>query len=553
MIGIITRGEENVVVREFFQLFKTPWCGGEAAVDCEVLLCSGVPPPRSSAKLILIYSAEELPTDIEYGFDRDVVQNSAILRIGEDQLPISGRCLFFRNCPIDLLKDEDGIRSALVLLERDGQTVVRVGFDLFSEIHDLLRRGQPSCFAAIPTVELHIDLVRQLIIRHSIPLVEVPPIPVGFNFIACLTHDVDHARVRNHFFDGTMFGFLFRALVGSIGDWIRGRKSFRALVKNYRAVLCLPFVYLGWARDFWDQFDRYLEIEKDAGSTFFVIPREGEGGQDLHGRKFPRRAARYRVRQIAANLAKLVSAGREIAVHGIDGWRDSSKGEMELHLLESLRNTSENGVRMHWLFFDERSPTLLESAGYTYDSTIGYNDAVGYRAGTAQVFKPLQAERLLELPMNVMDTALFYPSRMNLSPWEAHREVGALLKNACRFGGVLTVSWHDRSIGPERWWDEFYINLLHELRLQCAWLPTAALAVAWFRRRRSIELTEDGAARVTASATKVEVALPAFRLRTYHARAPLGADSTAVSFTDVPFLSYTESPFEHKAEAVATA
>ena len=29
----------------------------------------------------------------------------------------------------------------------------------------------------------------------------------------------------------------------------------------------------------------------------------------------------------------------------------------------------------------------LEKAGFSYDSTVGYNETIGYRAGTAQVFK----------------------------------------------------------------------------------------------------------------------------------------------------------------------
>ena len=39
---------------------------------------------------------------------------------------------------------------------------------------------------------------------------------------------------------------------------------------------------------------------------------------------------------------------------------------------------------MHWLYFDQNSPKTLENAGANYDSTVGYNETVGYRAGTAQ-------------------------------------------------------------------------------------------------------------------------------------------------------------------------
>src|SRR6185369_8504752 len=118
------------------------------------------------------------------------------------------------------------------------------------------------------------------------------------------------------------------------------------------------------------------------------------------------------------------------------------------------------GVRMHWLFFDDESPARLENAGYAYDSTYGYNDTVGFRAGTLQVFKPLAARTLLELPLHVMDTALFYPTHLDLAPEAAKHTVAALIDEAERQGGVLTVNWHDRSIAPERLWDDFYLDLL---------------------------------------------------------------------------------------------
>ena len=88
--------------------------------------------------------------------------------------------------------------------------------------------------------------------------------------------------------------------------------------------------------------------------------------------------------------------------------------------------------------------------GAAYDSTVGYNETVGYRAGTTQVFKPLQASRLLELPQHVMDTALFYRAHLGLSQREASTYLSRIVDNAEQFGGCLTINWHDRSMAPER-------------------------------------------------------------------------------------------------------
>jgi hypothetical protein len=147
---------------------------------------------------------------------------------------------------------------------------------------------------------------------------------------------------------------------------------------------------------------------------------------------------------------------------------------------------------MHWLYFDEQSPATLEKAGADYDSTVGYNETVGYRAGTTQVYKPLQATRLLELPLHAMDTAMFYPNYLGLSPQQATTVLGGLLDNAARFGGCLTINWHDRSLGPERLWDACYRYLIADLKSRGAWFATAGQAVSWSKKRRSAVFGTDG-------------------------------------------------------------
>ena len=178
-------------------------------------------------------------------------------------------------------------------------------------------------------------------------------------------------------------------------------------------------------------------------------------------------------------------------------------------------------MRMHWLYFDEQSPCALEAAGAAYDSTIGYNETVGYRAGTTQVYKPLGVTRLLELPLHVMDTALFRPCYLDLSPRQATALVGSMSDNAARFGGVLTLNWHDRSLAPERLWGEVYRDLIRDLKSRGAWFATAGEATSWFRKRRAAEFETDS---MEPQTTRGKVAadqsdnLPGLRLRFHSAR-----------------------------------
>src|SRR6266478_6450447 len=225
----------------------------------------------------------------------------------------------------------------------------------------------------IPTLELHIALLRNLILECGLPMVEIPPVPDGYPFIACLTHDVDHPSIRRHKLDHTILGFLYRATVGSLISVLQGRQRVRSLLTNWWAALKLPLVQLGLARDFWSEFDRYPKLERGVPSSFFVIPFKDTPGRVEKGLAPKRRASRYGAGDVVGQIQVLKSSGCEIGLHGIDAWIDSYKGLEELEQIRQITGAKVTGVRMHWLYQNEQSPVKLEKAGADYDSTVGYN------------------------------------------------------------------------------------------------------------------------------------------------------------------------------------
>jgi hypothetical protein len=247
-------------------------------------------------------------------------------------------------------------------------------------------------------------------------------------------------------------------------------------------------VHLGLARDPWSPFEQYTAAEDDLRSTFFVIPFRGRTGLNVTSPVASRRAAPYDVDDIADWIRRLEQLEFEVAVHGIDAWCSTAHGRQELERVAALTGDGDVGVRMHWLCYDEETPARLEAAGYAYDSTCGYNDAVGFKAGTAQVFRPLETTRLLELPMHIQDMALLSPKRLGLDEGEAAHRCRRIAQLVEAHGGVLTILWHERSLAPERQWDEFYERLLEMLRERRTWFATAGDVVRWFRRRRALTL-----------------------------------------------------------------
>jgi hypothetical protein len=522
MIGVIANPAEQLVIQEFFELFKTPWEYYRHGRQYEVLLSAGDSDfDNSDAKLILIYGGRELKFDA----DQLVAISSAgkkysVLFYNGTRLPIYESGVTFEVDGVSHLFDQESGRPAIYVRRSQETVIIRIGYNLFREIDSLLTAGQPATNAGIATLDLHIALLRELMVENGVTVVEIPPVPNGYRFIACLTHDVDHPAIRYHKFDHTMIGFLYRAVLGSVFDVFRGRGSMPKLIRNWVAALKLPFVYLGLAKDFWYEFDDYTKVERGLRSSFFVIPFGHDPGRTRQGPAPGHRASPYGAEDIADRVHKLISAGCEVGVHGIDAWLDSSSGRKEMEEVRRVTGIPKTGIRMHWLYFDKESPLLLENAGADYDSTVGFNETVGYRAGTSQAYKPLGAIHLLELPLHIMDTALFFPAYLDLSAAEAKKRVSSIINNAVLFGGSVTVNWHDRSIAPERCWGDFYADLIEELQRSGAWFATATEAVSWFRKRRSVRF-EDLSTESTAFKVKTAVdedGLPSVCLRVHNSR-----------------------------------
>jgi hypothetical protein len=492
LIGVISKADQATVVEEFFELFKTPWEFYHPRRGYDVILATTDEIQEVDAKLLLIYGSSTKSIDAPLGITSRAHRSGALIAEGTAFLPIYGDILTFAGGRGGASCVTENSEIAGLRLNWRGSTVLRIGYDLFDEIRLLLSVGQPVEHAKTPTLDVHIRTLRNWILNEGIPLVEIPPAPAGHSFTVCLTHDIDFAGIRNHKFDHTMWGFLYRSTVGSIGKLLRGRISLTRFLEVWRAVVSLPFVYLGWLKDFWEPFRWYLDVEKGLEATYFLIPFKGRAGECVPGAHPSRRAAAYDVDGLSDSTAILKGSGCELGVHGIDAWHSVYQGRAELAKIARISGGSTIGIRMHWLLQDANTTSVLEQSGYAYDSSAGYNETIGYLNGTTQVFRPLNCKTLLEIPLHVQDGALFYPNRLDLSEAEAERCCRDLVNNARQFGGVLTVIWHDRSHGPERFWGDFYVRFVEALKSTDAWFATAGHAASWFRKRRSVhfELVE---------------------------------------------------------------
>ncbi len=539
MIGVLARPEQSTWVEEFFELFKTPWEFHREGRAYNVVIATVDDLPDVRAGLLIAYGTRAKNIDPSLGLQGKRCESTSGLTCLGSSLPIYGSLATF-DIPAGGSHEILATAAAAACVVRcrgANPPTIRAGYELFDELRLLISSGQPAEHAGVATVDLHIRMLRELILREGLGFVEIPPVPAGYSFAACLTHDIDFVGIRRHGLDHTVWGFLYRSTVGAVRDVARGRVSVARLLRMWRAVASLPLVHLGWVRDFWEPFDWYLEVEKNLPATYFLIPFKRRAGEHVSGPGASRRATAYDVEDLSDWLGRLTAGSREVGVHGIDAWHRLDRACEEKGRVSTAAGTAASGIRMHWLLADARTPAILEQAGFEYDATAGYNDTVGFRHGTGQVFRPLGAHTLLELPLHIQDGALFYPGRLDLSEEQAAVRCARLIDHARASGGVLTVLWHDRSHGPERFWGEFYVDLLRELRSANAWFGSARDVVGWFRKRRQVRFDDvsTGAVAQAVSYTGEGSISPPLVVRWYQARKPAALGDSAPAWVDVPW------------------
>ena len=127
-------------------------------------------------------------------------------------------------------------------------------------------------------------------------------------------------------------------------------------------------------------------------------------------------------------------------------------------------------VRQHYLHYDIRvTPYVHEKAGFKYDSTLGFNDNIGFRFGTCypwRLYDLIRNEELAikEVPLIIQDGALMHPQKgMRLDKNTSFDYIKRLSNAVKNVGGVLTIVWHTNIILNQDLWD-LYKKTLNYLK-----------------------------------------------------------------------------------------
>jgi hypothetical protein len=159
---------------------------------------------------------------------------------------------------------------------------------------------------------------------------------------------------------------------------------------------------------------------------------------------------------------------------------------LEKHRLERVLGRPVVGYRNHYLRF--KIPNTwrhLEQAGFRYDTTLGYPDALGFRNGMCHPYHPVDLNNgeavlnILEIPMIIMDASLAGLVESYDEAWSLTKGLIDIVE-ASR--GTLTLNWHTNRLANPSFKSEsrLYKRILDYCFERNAWLTSGEELWRWW-------------------------------------------------------------------------
>lgn len=287
-----------------------------------------------------------------------------------------------------------------------------------------------------------------------------PEYPEGKKFCVCLTHDVDdiypclsHTMLSSLYFAASM-------------DYNRLKKQLLWKLKGKRS------------SPYWNFRDiMRLEEKYEGRSSFYFL------SSDVDISRF-----RYHIEDLENELGTIADMGWEIGLHGdVRAYYDPGELIRQKARLEKVLGKKVLGYRNHYLRF--KVPDTWESlvsAGFRYDTTLGYNNAIGFRNGMCHPFRPFNLKSgkqmgILEIPLTVMDGGIAWNKRSFVEVWD---EVRGLIDSVERCNGVITLLWHNYVFGCafRNDWVRLYEKILGYCYARGAWIASGEEIYEWYRK-----------------------------------------------------------------------
>lgn len=243
------------------------------------------------------------------------------------------------------------------------------------------------------------------------------------NFTICLSHDID--TVSKGWMEALYYEIRHFSKKSQLGH------LFADFIKNLFAK----------GNDLYWNFDQIMDLEHQYGafSTFFFLTKTGDKRDASYN---------YFSRKMRTVLNKMNKNGYETGLHG--SYDSLSREKLLAQEKKDLETASQNkiiGVRQHFLRFNVKNGwRLQEEAGLEYDTSLGFPDAPGFRAGLARPFLPfnlaeMRPYKIVEIPIIIMDGS--FDKYLQLPLDQVWEYIKVVLEQVKRHNGAASIIWHN--------------------------------------------------------------------------------------------------------------
>ncbi len=316
--------------------------------------------------------------------------------------------------------------------------------------------------------------------KLNLPLVHKAFWPDGKKFAVCLTHDVDEIKKT---YQWLTYPFRFAKKHDIRGLY----NQFYSLINKIKG-----------EEPYWT-FQKIMDIESkfDIKSSFFFLNEKGEA-KLLDKKTWRHMGRRYNFNdpKVSCIIKELYSKGWDVGLHGsFYSFNDDTKIHYEKRKLEKVLDCDVHGIRQHNLNLIIPDTWLYqEKAGLEYDTTLGFNDCIGFRWGTCFPFRPFYAQEnraldILEIPLIIEDLPFF----RHKNPWEEYLKI---IGEVEKFGGVVTLLWHHSVFNDHEFpgWGTYYEKIIEHCMKKNSWITSAREISSWWiwREKTSFEWNYEG-------------------------------------------------------------
>jgi hypothetical protein len=305
--------------------------------------------------------------------------------------------------------------------------LLTIGEERRSSQRDHLGRSVAAMSPRAGTDRLAVPMVNNsaaVLVEQSMRLVHgngAMVMPFAKPLTVCLSHDLDQLRGDDMW---TMLAGLRRA----VSPVRQGRLPSLAALRTLAENLWSPRRY------FMDDLLGMIDAEARLGfrSVSYVLC----GRRGRYGARTSNRHIREYLLEIASHC--------EIGMHYNHDTRHNERAfQQQKRQITEMTGQSPSAGRAHYLLMDpRRSFQFWMGQGVKIDESLGYPDAVGYRAGIAGAFRPFDFENGTELPIVCLPLVAMDSAIAAEFGSDYLAGIESMVKHLSVVGGTFTLLFH---------------------------------------------------------------------------------------------------------------